>query len=304
MEKVDSDRCKPLSANDQQHLEGKACGDGSAIASLGGPVNASTEPNCIVRCINEDSAGAETNPTNKNYGVWRIAYEFFNKRLFNNRLPGCLLTFQRQRHTYGFHAGSRFEASDGCSKTDEIALNPSHFAELDVRDVLSTLVHEMAHQYQSAFGKPSQPGYHNKTWARMMIEIGLVPTDTGQPGGKATGRRMTHYIRADGPFDRACAELLSDGFVIPYVEALPSERVGWPSNPDRPGVEANVGQQKADEVRRKKAASKTRYTCPGCEMPKHVWGKPGLHVICGDCDERFEADPTDEAWPPRFIMKA
>ena len=34
---------------------------------------------------------------------------------------------------------------------------------------------------------------------------------------------------------------------------------------------------------RKKAASKTRYTCPGCGV--NAWGKGGLHLICADCDQ-------------------
>ena len=42
------------------------------------------------------------------------------------------------------------------------------------------------------------------------------------------------------------------------------------------------------ETRKKKAASKTRYSCPACEL--NVWGKPGINVKCGDCDETMEAE--------------
>jgi transcription elongation factor Elf1 len=45
------------------------------------------------------------------------------------------------------------------------------------------------------------------------------------------------------------------------------------------------------EKRKKKAASKTKYTCPGCGL--NAWGKPAINLVCGDCDERMEADETD-----------
>jgi ribosomal protein S27E len=257
-----------------------------------------TGPECIVRCTAVGPETAETDPTNKNYGIWQLAYEYFNKGLFNNQLPGCLITFQRQRNTYGFHAGSRFQTCDGNSKVDEIALNPSHFATFGPCEALSTLVHEMAHQRRWLLGNACHPGYHDKVWARMMIEVGLVPTDTGEPGGKATGRRVTHFIRPDGPFDRLCAELLGSGFVIPYVETDLAQQLDPTVNPDDPHAQESIEllKQKTEKLRKKKADSKTRYTCPGCDEPKHVWGKPGLHIICGECGARFEIDMVDE--PP------
>jgi ribosomal protein S27E len=244
-------------------------------------------------------------PTEENYSAWRDAYDYFNAGLFNDRLPGCLITFQRERGAYGFHAGSQFEATDG-RKADEIALNPCHFARRDPRKVLSTLVHEMTHQYQWHFGKRNHGGYHDKAWARLMIDIGLVPTDTGEPGGKATGRRVTHFIREHGPFDRLCTALIEAGFVIPFREVSLWEVLETKSNAGDPEARsaAELQRQKADRLRREKAASKSRYTCPGCEYPKHVWGKPGLHVICGECGERFAAEKpdqrrrrSDEPWP-------
>jgi hypothetical protein len=223
---------------------------------------------------------AETNPTDLNYNVWRLAYDYFNERLFVKALPGCLITLQRRRNTYGFHAGSRFETPNKNIKTDEIALNPRHFAGRTPREVLSTLVHEMAHQQQWHFGKRKPRGYHDKEWARLMIDIGLVPSDTGKPGGKATGRRVSHFIREGGPFDRVCTELLNSGFRIPFVEA--------------DSIKQDGEGDKDEALRRKKADSKSRYTCPSCHPLIHVWGKPGLHIVCGACSACFEMDASDE----------
>jgi transcription elongation factor Elf1 len=234
--------------------------------------------------------------TQQNYSAWQFAYDYFGRGLFSGGLPGCLITMQRRRAMYGFFFGARFKSYDGKMRPDEIALNPSYLSHSEPRDGLATLVHEMVHQWQHHYGKPSRGGYHNMQWARKMIDVGLVPSDTGQQGGKLVGQRVNHFIRENGPFDRLCDQLLKDGFVIPYVEvnfaeeneaALIAEELETRNS-------AQLRKQRAEELRKKKAASKSRYTCPGCDLPKHVWGKPGLHVICGECGERFVADATDD----------
>lgn len=40
--------------------------------------------------------------------------------------------------------------------------------------------------------------------------------------------------------------------------------------------------------RRKKAASKTRYTCPSCGV--NAWARPDVRLVCGDCDEPLKAN--------------
>ncbi|MCF8884135.1 SprT-like domain-containing protein, partial [Erythrobacter sp. SN021] len=82
--------------------------------------------------------------------------------------------------------------------TDEIALNPAHFANRKPREVLSTIAHEMVHLWQHHYGSPPRKGYHDKQWAAKMHEIGLIPTDTGEIGGKETGQKVTHLIEENG----------------------------------------------------------------------------------------------------------
>jgi hypothetical protein len=69
----------------------------------------------------------------------------------------------------------------------------------------------MVHLWQYHVGSPSRSGYHNREWADMMKRLGLPPSDTGKPGGRETGQRVTHYIIPDGPFALTCAVLLEDG---------------------------------------------------------------------------------------------
>jgi predicted SprT family Zn-dependent metalloprotease len=210
----------------------------------------------------------KTSPA-RTYTSLDAAYAHFNRELFSGQLPPCLITMQRHKGAYGYFSGDRFASlADAGEVTDEIALNPAHFASRTPTDILSTLVHEMAHLWQHHFGKPGRRGYHNGEWAAKMREIGLTPVaigGTGQPNGKDTGEKVTHTIAEAGRFAKACAAFLATGAVILYHD--------------------RAGQ---GEARKKKAASKTRYTCPDCQA--NAWAKPDTHLVCGDCSEKMQAE--------------
>lgn len=215
----------------------------------------------MVRYSAKGSAVPNSSPTKRTYDRLNEAYSHFNRALFANALPPCLITMQRRNATFGYFAGDRFATLDGQEKTDEIALNPSHFHTRTLEEILSTLVHEMAHLWQHHHGKPSRPGYHNAQWAKRMQQVGLIPSNTGEPGGKRTGQKMGHYIVEHGAFAAAVATLVAKGFTLPYVEL-------W-----------------SDDVaskRKKKASSKTKYTCPDCNA--NAWAKPAARLICGSCE--------------------
>jgi len=156
-------------------------------------------------------------PTKETYDQIQQAYEFLNRALFKGELPNCLVTLQRRNRTYGYFSGDRFGRSDGLV-TDEIALNPRHFCNRPIKEVLATLAHEMAHLWQHHHGKPGRGRYHNREWAERMKAIGLQPTDTGEEGGQETGDGVHHYVIPDGPFDAAVNKLLARGFTIAWIE--------------------------------------------------------------------------------------
>ena len=101
-----------------------------------------------------------------------------------------------------------------------------------------------------------------------MDTVGLIPSATGSPGGKRTGQRMTHYIEAGGRFDLVCADLLKKGYVIDIKARTPNK-----------------------EKAKKKAASKTKYTCPGCDF--NAWAKPDADLWCGFCDMKLLYEAHD-----------
>lgn len=209
------------------------------------------------------------NPTKANYEGFNKAYSFFNKKLFAGALPPCLITMQRKNRAYGYFAGERFGSADDSEITDEIALNPSHFKERGTEMVLSTLVHEMVHLWQHHHGKPSRAAYHNKEWAAKMRDVGLIPSSTGEPGGKETGQSVSHYIEVGGRFETVCRIFVEGGFTLPYVER-------WAEGAAK---------------KKKKAASKTKYSCPCCDL--NAWGKPDIHIVCGECEVRMEPEDYD-----------
>lgn len=210
----------------------------------------------------------EASPTRQAYGELQEAYDHFNARLFDGKLPPCLITLQRKgRGTFGYYAAMRFGTASGAT-TDEIALNPRWFKERPLIDVMSTLVHEMVHLWQQHFGRPSRTNYHNREWAGEMLRLGLHPSHTGRPGGRMTGQQMTHYVVARGRFEIAAQELSQKQSALTWFDIqaavlLPKGLEDFIASPPRAG-------------------RRMKFSCPCCCA--QAWGKTSLNLICGDCD--------------------
>lgn len=159
-------------------------------------------------------------PTQQICDELQIAFDHLNVTLFENQLPPCMLTLQRQKKTRGYFSPKRFVSHNGV-EIDEIALNPAYFALYPLEVVISTVAHEMAHQKLHHFGDPGRRGYHNKNWANAMIAIGLMPSHTGEPGGQTTGEKMTHYILPGGAFESSCRQLLTRQYRLSWMDRFP-----------------------------------------------------------------------------------
>lgn len=196
---------------------------------------------------------ARDDPTGTQFGAYCGTYDHFNGLLYGGRLPRCMLNFSRKsRRVLGFFAPERWEHRG--ERTHEISLNPDLLYR-PIIDVMSTLVHEMAHLWQQEFGTPSRGGYHNEEWAQHMESIGLMPSHTGKPGGRRTGQQMTHYVIEGGAFQRAF-ERMPDACLLPWQSGYIS-------------------------VYSNSVRGKVTYLCPGCGL--RVWGKPHISISCGCC---------------------
>lgn len=229
-------------------------------------------------------------PTDETYPELQQAFDHFNAELFDGALPPCLLTLQREKKTYGYFSSERFvRRSDGL-RTDEIALNPAYFGIVPVVEVMQTIVHEMAHLWQQHFGEPGRRRYHNKEWADKMEAIGLMPSSTGKPGGKRTGERMADYPIEGGLFLAACEKLLAKDFRISWLDRFPARHVAahtleTATEDEMTGIEG-VGIELSDQAQSK--PTRAKYSCATCET--NVWGKPGLNLICGVCNNPYEVN--------------
>lgn len=214
------------------------------------------------------------------------AYDCLNSDLFRGELPPCLMTWQRKDKTMGYFSANRFKSLLNKPETHEIALNPDHF-DSDV-EVLQTLAHEMVHLWQFVFGeKTAQRTYHNAEWGRKMEAIGLMPSDTGKPGGKKCGQKMADYPIPGGAFESVVTKFLSAG---PVVE--------WRSVPSCPSPAPSVGgampemvsgEEIGEPTPQTSRKTKVKYICPVCGAK--AWGKPELNLICGDHTEKMTPSP-------------
>lgn len=229
----------------------------------------------------DDTPDTRLRPTNETYGRFQQVYELYNKRLFDDALPNCLITLQRRRRSYGYFCGDRFGREDG-KTTDEIALNPSHFRDRPLTEVLATLAHEMVHLWQHHHGTPGRGRYHNREWADKMKVVGLQPTDTGEEGGKETGDSVHHLVVPDGSFERLTKSIIAKGFAI-----------RWKERPRIAPAGAEEAAESATTAKEKKSGKRIRYLCSHDDCGQKAWAKHDANLICGDHMAAMVPSPSE-----------
>ena len=230
-------------------------------------------------------------------------YRYYNKKIFGGTLPECIVNLSRKPNSYGFFAanlwGMTEEADDEDEQSSEIketvheiSLNPDYLM-CPTKEWHSTFVHEMVHLWQQENGKPSRTAYHNREWADKMEQIGLMPTDTGAPGGKKTGQKVGHYIITGGLFDMAFQRLDPDELEELRLQYLPmvsltASRKRKDDLPEDEGEGEGDGEAGENDDKKKKSGTRTKYSC---SCGNNLWGRSGLLIRCLDCDEDYkEAD--------------
>jgi predicted SprT family Zn-dependent metalloprotease len=204
------------------------------------------------------------------YGTLEKAYNFFNKSLFCNSLPPCILTLRPWKTSYGIYNPQYFESRNGSSAISEIALNPNNFPERSDIEILGTMVHEMCHAFQDLVSNTSpKSGGHDKEWADLMESIGLIPSHNGEVGGRKTGKHVTHYIDELGKFHEAASVFLQNN------------KIEWNGSSNPP--------EKKERKKRKK--TKFKFVCPTCMQ--EIWGKVGTSVLCGNCKDAMKVDEEE-----------
>lgn len=241
--------------------------------------------------------GKPDTPTLALYGALQRAFDHFNAELFDGRLPHCLISLRSSSRVYGYHHHRRFIAPDG-REIDELGLHPGFFTLRPVEEVLSTLVHEMVHHWQRAFGSPSDSNPHNREWTGKMEALGLPPSSTGLPGGRRTGRSMSHYIRPDGAYLASCRRLLGTGFALPWLDRHAPQALDQSEHRRAALAAAGVDLALSDPPSAllppapdggtpvvppppKREPSRVKFACTRCDAK--AWARPGTALVCGDC---------------------
>jgi SprT-like family len=216
------------------------------------------------------------------YGTFENAYDYFDKTLFEGSLPPVFITLQRHPRALGYFSAKRFQRRGNVREhIGEIALNPDGFAGRTDEEILSTLVHEMAHVAQKEHGDPGRRGYHNREWAQLMFNVGLMPSTTGKPGGAVTGENVSHYILNNGPFDVACRAFLERYRLVWESAAIPHKEPGSTTAGSISGNEQSGGATEDGAVREKRQ-TRTKFTCPN-HRDENLWAKPSARFLCDKC---------------------
>lgn len=240
-------------------------------------------------------------PTKDFYDLLQELYYIFNKELFHNELPNCLITVQRRKKVMGYFSPNRW-VNDKKIQVHELALNPTYFASCNFIELFQTIVHEMCHLWQFEYGKPSIKTYHNKEWANKMESIGLIPSSTGRIGGKKTGQSMNDYPESGGIFENLCIRLFKEDMFIKWFDRFPQEVYHNTNfeNPDSnnkandiileslytPVCNVVVDIVSFEEIKALNLTKqKTKYLCPSCKSA--VWGRNNLNIKCNSCQVDF-----------------
>ena len=239
-------------------------------------------------------------PTVEAYSDLLNAFHHLNARLFaklfGNELSEPLITLARKPGMIGAFCANRFRSRAG-DNAHEIILNPQYLSSRSDFVSLSTLAHEMAHQWREEFGPENRAGskgsrgYHDAIWAECMERIGLMPSDTGKSGGKRTGPRVSHYVIEDGPFATAAQELLDSGFVIRWADR-PSEDADQVAGGSDDGSGDAASKSSGKTKARRKKKDRIAFSCMSCGQ--NAWAAPSARLKCAPCDELLIPKPQKE----------
>jgi len=180
--------------------------------------------------------------------------------LFAGQVPEVVLSFDvTDRRTLGHYHLRR----NGLGVRWALNLNPIHLAR-PVFEVLSTLLHELAHAWQHEHGTPPNPPHHNREFRDRREAFG-IPTDA---------RRHDLGVRHGTPFEDYCSR---HGITFPPPP-------GSPQPPGSPGV-AGPSPLLPVPPARPKGSKMKKWQCP-CGVNARV-AIAAFDATCNKCGGRF-----------------
>lgn len=206
------------------------------------------------------------------YPVLRQLYDECNAAFFRDQLPPCMIVLRaRSKRTMGAYSPEcwgAYQSDPADAHIDTLVLNSEAFKTRSEEEICSTLVHEMCHAWEFRVdGTEAKNGHHDRIWGAQMVRCGLMPSSTGQPGGKQTGRQMAHYILDNGAFQW--------WFDRRRVEHMQRREPLLPLLQETPRL-----------IDKKRPPKKYKHVCPTCVGVK-AWALDGADLLCGACQGRL-----------------
>ena len=200
-------------------------------------------------------------------------YEILNRALWAGKLPAnVMFVVNCRRGVAGHYVPDRWSSSDG-QTAHEIAFDGNRLRQNDGLHFLGVFAHECTHLWQYIYGTPGKYGYHNKEFAVEARRVGLETIDLSGDGGKDTGVRVSAKIIERGALDQLYQRMVAAGFEVTWAQAL---------------LNTSSIDPQQESLRKKKRASKTRYSCVTCSL--NAWAKPNVKLICGSCATKMKEE--------------
>ena len=195
------------------------------------------------------------------------AFSILNERLFDGVLANPVITIQKEKkNTLGTFATKPtwFKKDDESICYHEININPLYLNE-DYIDILSVLVHEMCHMYNSQNNiKDTSGKKHNKKFKAIAEQVGLKDADDNDNWG---------YTTASGALKECFKDIGED--IIEVLNTCVYLNDDVYNNPPK---------------KRKKTIFK--YICPSCGMV--VKAKAEKNIVCGACEMQLEMEEVED----------
>lgn len=278
-------------------------------------------------------------PTIQLYGALNRAYSHFNDHLFNGALPSCLLTVQRQPRMMGYASHERWinqarQFVDELAINPEYFLGGTllevfqtlvheqchiwqyHFGKPSRRKYHNA---EWADKMESIGLMPSHTGLPGgrrtgEHMADYVIEEGQFLAVARQFIANGfelpwVDRRGISHMPAQHAFSVSGVPISfsqSDCDLVAKIGIAELENVFEPGTSFEVStlceLSSNVdGDQNAENVVQftpaAKKTTRVKYRCHSCRA--QVWGKPGLNIICGDCNVSYilvDSSMEGEVW--------
>ena len=250
----------------------------------------STSPKNFDRPIESAAPPATSDPTRETYLGWSDAYDFFNASCSAascRRASSPISAAGNSTATSPVIGSSMLCVHQAAHRIDEIAINPFYLREQLTEHALSVLAHEMAHlKRHRLIQPPPTPGYHDKQWAAIMVDIGLIPSTTGEPGGKTTGQKVRHYIIVGGRFSLAAQELMRRGST--YATSTANSRRPTANNRRRRtgDTEIRLAVITAGRCAERAATRARRPLAASIASLLRISGGNRIRLICGNATRR------------------